>query len=58
MPTPSPIIAAMVGAAPETSIVLASSAMPPLLGGTLDARPRPGGGFRVVAHLPTGGEPA
>ena len=28
-----------------------------LLGGTLDARPRPGGGFRVVAHLPTGGEP-
>jgi signal transduction histidine kinase len=29
-----------------------------LLGGTLDARPRPGGGFRVVAHLPTGGEPA
>jgi len=29
-----------------------------LLGGSLDARPRPGGGFRVVAHLPTGGEPA
>jgi signal transduction histidine kinase len=29
-----------------------------LLGGTLDARPRPGGGFRVAAHLPTGGEPA
>jgi signal transduction histidine kinase len=29
-----------------------------LLGGTLDARPRPGGGFLVVAHLPTGGEPA
>jgi signal transduction histidine kinase len=29
-----------------------------LLGGTLDARPRSGGGFRVVAHLPTGGEPA
>jgi len=28
-----------------------------LLGGTLDARPRPGGGFRVVAHLPIGGEP-
>jgi signal transduction histidine kinase len=28
-----------------------------LLGGTLDARPRAGGGFRVVAHLPTGGEP-
>jgi signal transduction histidine kinase len=28
-----------------------------LLGGTLDARPRPGGGFSVVAHLPTG-EPA
>src|SRR6266545_4606242 len=28
-----------------------------LLGGTLDARPRPGGGFGVVAHLPTGGEP-
>jgi signal transduction histidine kinase len=28
-----------------------------LLGGTLDAGPRPGGGFRVVAHLPTGGEP-
>ena len=29
-----------------------------LLGGTLDAGPRPGGGFRVVAQLPTGGEPA
>jgi signal transduction histidine kinase len=29
-----------------------------LLGGTLDARPRPGGGFQVVAHLPTGGERA
>ncbi len=29
-----------------------------LLGGTLDAGPRPDGGFRVVAHLPTGGEPA
>jgi signal transduction histidine kinase len=29
-----------------------------LLGGTLDVGPRPGGGFRVVAHLPTGGEPA
>ena len=29
-----------------------------LLGGTLEARPRPEGGFRVVAHLPTGGEPA
>jgi signal transduction histidine kinase len=29
-----------------------------LLGGTLDAGPRPGGGFRVVARLPTGGEPA
>jgi signal transduction histidine kinase len=29
-----------------------------LLGGTLEARPRPGGGFRVVAHLPSGGEPA
>jgi signal transduction histidine kinase len=28
-----------------------------LLGGTLDARPRPGRGFQVVAHLPTGGEP-
>jgi signal transduction histidine kinase len=28
-----------------------------LLGGTLDAGPLPGGGFRVVAHLPTGGEP-
>jgi signal transduction histidine kinase len=29
-----------------------------LLGGTLEAAARPGGGFRVVAHLPTGGEPA
>jgi signal transduction histidine kinase len=29
-----------------------------LLGGTLDAGLRPGGGFSVVAHLPTGGEPA
>src|SRR4029450_11053610 len=29
MPTPSPIIAAMVGAALETSIALASSVMPP-----------------------------
>ena len=29
-----------------------------LLGGTLEARPCPDGGFRVVAHLPTGGEPA
>jgi signal transduction histidine kinase len=29
-----------------------------LLGGTLEARPRPDGGFRVDAHLPTGGEPA
>lgn len=29
-----------------------------LLGGTLDAGPRPSGGFEVVAHLPTGGEPA
>jgi signal transduction histidine kinase len=29
-----------------------------LLGGTLEARPRPDGGFRVLAHLPTGGEPA
>jgi signal transduction histidine kinase len=28
-----------------------------LLGGTLDTRPRPDGGFRVLAHLPTGGEP-
>lgn len=28
-----------------------------LLGGTVDARPRPGGGFRVVAHLPTEGRP-
>lgn len=29
-----------------------------LLGGTLDAGPRPGGGFRVAAYLPTGEEPA
>ena len=29
-----------------------------LLGGTLAAGPRPGGGFSVVAHLPTGSEPA
>jgi signal transduction histidine kinase len=29
-----------------------------LLGGTLDAGPRPGGGFGLVAHLPTGTEPA
>jgi signal transduction histidine kinase len=29
-----------------------------LLGGSLDARPRPGGGFGVVAHLPTRREPA
>jgi signal transduction histidine kinase len=29
-----------------------------LLGGTLDAGQRPGGGFRVVAHLPTGSESA
>jgi signal transduction histidine kinase len=29
-----------------------------LLGGTLDARPDPAGGFRVLAHLPTPGEPA
>ena len=28
-----------------------------LLGGSLDAGPRPGGGFRVVAHLPIGEEP-
>jgi signal transduction histidine kinase len=28
-----------------------------LLGGTLDAGPRPRGGFRVIAHLPIGGEP-
>jgi signal transduction histidine kinase len=28
-----------------------------LLGGTLEARPRPGGGFQVVAHLPVNGEP-
>jgi signal transduction histidine kinase len=29
-----------------------------LLGGSLDAGPRPGGGFRVFAQLPIGGEPA
>jgi signal transduction histidine kinase len=29
-----------------------------LLGGRLDAGPRAGGGFQVIAHLPTGGEPA
>jgi signal transduction histidine kinase len=29
-----------------------------LLDGSLDAGPRPGGGFRVAAHLPTRGEPA
>jgi signal transduction histidine kinase len=29
-----------------------------LLGGSLDAGPRPGGGFRVVAHLPVGAQPA
>ena len=29
-----------------------------LLGGSLDAGTRPGGGFRVVAHLPIGEEPA
>ncbi len=28
-----------------------------LLGGSLDAGPRPGGGFQVVAHLPTDKEP-
>jgi signal transduction histidine kinase len=28
-----------------------------LLGGTLDAGPRPDGGFRVLVHLPIGGEP-
>ncbi len=28
-----------------------------LLGGSLDAGPRPGGGFKVVAHLPIGEEP-
>lgn len=28
-----------------------------LLGGTLEAGPRPGGGFRVLAQLPIGGEP-
>jgi signal transduction histidine kinase len=29
-----------------------------LLGGSLDAGPRPDGGFRVAARLPIGGEPA
>jgi signal transduction histidine kinase len=29
-----------------------------LLGGSLEAGPRPGGGFRLVAHLPLEGEPA
>ncbi len=29
-----------------------------LLGGSLDAGPRPGGGFQVVAHLPIGEEQA
>ncbi len=29
-----------------------------MLGGSLDAGPRPGGGFRVVAYLPIGEEPA
>ncbi|KAB1139030.1 sensor histidine kinase [Streptomyces luteolifulvus] len=29
-----------------------------LLGGSLDAGPRPGGGFRLTAHLPTQGGPA
>ena len=29
-----------------------------LLGGSLDAGPRPNGGFRVAARLPIGGEPA
>ena len=28
-----------------------------LLGGSLDAGPRPGGGFKVVAHLPIGKQP-
>ena len=28
-----------------------------LLGGSLDAGPRPGGGFQIVAHLPIGGGP-
>ncbi|GAA2629770.1 sensor histidine kinase [Streptomyces vastus] len=28
-----------------------------LLGGSLDAQPRPGGGFRLTAHLPVKGEP-
>ncbi|WP_207393971.1 sensor histidine kinase [Actinomadura formosensis] len=28
-----------------------------LLGGTVDTRPRPGGGFQVVAHLPAAGGP-
>ena len=29
-----------------------------LLGGSIEVGPRPGGGFRLVAHLPIGGEPA
>jgi signal transduction histidine kinase len=29
-----------------------------LLGGSLDAGPRPSGGFQVVANLPIGSEPA
>ncbi|MGW7364094.1 ATP-binding protein [Streptomyces sp. NPDC054841] len=29
-----------------------------LLGGSLEAGPGPGGGFRVAAHLPTGEETA
>jgi len=29
-----------------------------LLGGSLEAGPRPDGGFQVVAHLPIGEEPA
>jgi signal transduction histidine kinase len=29
-----------------------------LLGGSLDAQPRPGGGFRLTAHLPVKGEPS
>jgi signal transduction histidine kinase len=28
-----------------------------LLGGTVDIGPQPGGGFRVHARLPIGGEP-